>query len=257
MTGLDALGSPDWLQSTGGILTFKQRMRLAGRIYRELPLHLTHRVRSSLWRVLPSRGEVDHALGNRPDSVFSRKAEEVCLDLLGKPFFNHSIRAWIFGTALARRDDVELEPELFYVAAMLHDVGLGKGTYGCCFTYAGVEWTRSIGLKLHQPDENLELIASAISHHITPGLRVAEGGVHGVYLQRGTVLDLVGTRAVHLPKDFVCDTFVSYPALGIKTEGSSRWRAESALVRHGRAHHLQRWSRFSTLARLSPLPPRC
>ncbi len=156
--------------------------------------------------------------------------------------------------ALAERDDVEIDHDLLFIAAMLHDVGLCQPTYGRCFTGRGADLVTQLGRNELSADD-LAKTAAAITHHITPGLTVDQGRPLGYYLQAGSALDLGGLRAIHLPVHYVrrvCDT---RPLDGINIEAGSRWRAEADLVKHGRAHVLQRWARFSTASRLTPLPP--
>ena len=183
------------------------------------------------------------------------RAEEHAEQHLSTAMFHHSQRAWMLGRALSIRDGVDLDDELFFVATMLHDLGLCAPVYGRCFTLAGAHAVLDLGHGSSRTESDLERAADAICHHITPGLTVGEGGELGVYVQAGSTLDLGGLRAVHLPVDFVSEVFERYPTDGVKREVGARWRAESALVQHGRAHNLQRWTRFSLMARFGPLPP--
>lgn len=164
---------------------------------------------------------------------------------------NHSYRTWAFGHALAEVDNETLDCEIFFAAAMLHDVGLANPTYGRCFTDTGATAAARLGTTA----EEREVTASAVRHHITPGLDASQGGLHGLYLQRGALLDLSGVRAFHLPVQFVKAVCERWPMLDGHVEASARWRAESALVKGGRAHHLQTRSRFSLVARCTPIPP--
>jgi hypothetical protein len=64
-------------------------------------------------------------------SRLAREAEAACAeqtDLIAA----HSYRTWMFGTALARE---ELDRELFYCAALVHDWGATKPVAGEDFTY--------------------------------------------------------------------------------------------------------------------------
>lgn len=169
---------------------------------------------------------------------------------------NHSFRTWAFGRALAEVDGVGLDEDLFFAAAMLHDFGLSAPVYQRCFTITGAE--KLIELAAHSAIDPC-LIGSAadgIIRHITPALTLDEGGATGFYLQAGSMLDLGGLRAADLPRDFVYEISATvWPLLDIKREVGARWGAESAMVRRGRAQVLQRWVRFSTLPRFTPLPP--
>jgi hypothetical protein len=197
------------------------------------------------------------ALPPRPDSRLASSAEEACRDLLTEPMVNHSFRTWVFGCALAERDRRQLDPELFFVAAMLHDIGLGCPTFGECFTLAGARKVFDLADQSARGRDEVRPAAEAIAHHITPGLTVSVGGLLGFYLQGGSALDLGGLRAIDLPVDFVQEVSCTrWPSGAIGTEAGARWRAEAAMVKHGRADLLERWARFSALARTRPIPPR-
>jgi hypothetical protein len=247
------VGSPVWLDATGGILSRVQRVQLIGRTGREIPRVVTHRLGAEWWRRQPSRGACAFNWQEPPNSEIAELAAETCRANLSDAFVNHSFRAWAFGSALAERDGrlAELDGDVFFVAALLHDLGLFRSRYRCCFTRAGVDEVRNIAARTGR---DLDDAAGAISHHITPGLR-PKISTYARYLQRGSLLDLVGTRAIHLPKQFVLDVFDQYPSAGIRHEAGARWRAEAALVGGGRAHLVQRWGRISLMCRISPLPP--
>jgi hypothetical protein len=248
------VGSPAWLGATGGALARRERARLLLRIAAELPTVVVERVRVERWRRRASEGvsSIDPAVV--PRSAVALEAIAVCEKRLSPSFVNHSYRTWIFGLALAERDDAfgELDAEGFFVAAMLHDVGLGSPRFRCCFTLAGVEATQHLDA-LRSPVAR-GVVALAIADHITPGISRRTNPL-GFYLQRGSLLDLTGIRAAHLPRDFVSEAFERHPAGDIRAEVAARWRAEAVLVRHGRADLLQRCGRFGAMTRFSPLPP--
>ena len=51
----------------------------------------------------------------------------------------HSYRTWMFGLALAALDRAEIDRELFYCAALLHDYGIAEPTPGRDFTLGGAD----------------------------------------------------------------------------------------------------------------------
>ena len=246
--------SPQWLQATEGILTQGQRARLVGRLARELPMVLADRLAAAWWRRARSRGDPSELWDAQPTSDAALLAVRECEAGLTKAFVNHSYRTWMFGNALAKRDGHSLDAEQLFVAAMLHDLGLGHPTYRSCFTGAGVNGVRRIAHFIGRPDD-FENAARGISGHITPGLS-KKGNLYALYVQRGSMLDLVGTRAIHLPKQFVLDVYKHHCDEDIRYEAGARWHAEAAMVRHGRTDLIQRWGRMSLLCRLTPLPPK-
>ena len=62
-----------------------------------------------------------------PDSAIARRASERMADVAAPFLVNHSIRCYGWAVELARHDRLKFDPEILYVAAMLHDVGLVPG----------------------------------------------------------------------------------------------------------------------------------
>lgn len=251
----DILGAPEWLNETGGVID--SRRERAALVLHGLPdgaRYLGHRVRASWWRRGRSKAEFEESWFSIPDDEpYTAAALDICERQLGPQaaMTNHSFRTFLFARALARRDSAPFDERLLFAAAMLHDVGLAAPIYRRCFTGRGADAAGT--LPGCSPDQRA-IIASAVSHHITPGLKKA-GGPHALYIQRGSLLDLTGTRAIHLPRDFVQEVYLRYRPHDVKREAGARWCAEAAMVPHGRAHLLERYGRFRLVAKTSPLPP--
>ena len=64
------------------------------------------------------------ALAPPPDTALCTAAAEMAR-IASDPFlFNHVSRSYVFGTLTAQATGMSYDPELFYIAAMLHDLGL-------------------------------------------------------------------------------------------------------------------------------------
>lgn len=59
-----------------------------------------------------------------PDSALASEATEFIRSESGPLLFHHSRRVFLFGTLQGRRRGLEADPELLYVGAMFHDLGL-------------------------------------------------------------------------------------------------------------------------------------
>lgn len=249
-------GSHEWLRQTGGIVEGRRkRAAVALQIYRQLPRAAAQRLAAEWWRRRPSKGHIgfDWDTHQRSDPM-ERLARAAAEQLSSPPMVNHSWRTWVFGCALAERDGIEIDADLLFIAAMLHDAGLSQPTPGRCFTGRGADLAFELGDGL-VGDDQLTEVADAVTHHITPGLTLDDGGPLAFYLQAGSALDLGGLRAVHLPVDYVRRACDVWSVDDVNLEAGGRWRAEASAVRGGRADLLQRFARFSTLARLTPIPP--
>src|ERR1700684_2163757 len=59
-----------------------------------------------------------------PDSKLARKATELVRGTESPLLFNHSTRVYYFASLAGKRRGLKFDPELLYVAAMFHDMGL-------------------------------------------------------------------------------------------------------------------------------------
>ena len=138
MTGSpDDVGTHTWVERTGGLLTGAERRAL----FRPLAsAHVTNAVGrlSMLLRVNSGRRRARVAAGRlrRPDSVLTRAAEAEARRRLTPALLNHSYRTFAFGSALGALENLDVDGEVLFAAALLHDVGLVRPVDGVDFTRA-------------------------------------------------------------------------------------------------------------------------
>lgn len=59
-----------------------------------------------------------------PDSVLAREATELVREATSPLLYDHSRRVFLWGALRGREQGIDYDPELLYVAAMFHDLGL-------------------------------------------------------------------------------------------------------------------------------------
>src|SRR5215468_9572660 len=59
-----------------------------------------------------------------PDSKLAREATELVRDIEPALLFNHSTRVYYFGSLAGKRRGLKFDPELLYMGAIFHDMGL-------------------------------------------------------------------------------------------------------------------------------------
>jgi HD superfamily phosphodiesterase len=59
-----------------------------------------------------------------PDSTLAREATELVRDAASPLLFDHSRRVFLFGSLRGQYQGLDFDPELLYVGAMFHDLGL-------------------------------------------------------------------------------------------------------------------------------------
>ncbi|MEV7937730.1 HD domain-containing protein [Kitasatospora sp. NPDC088264] len=107
-----------------------------------------------------------------PDSRLAAEATELVRDATTELLYHHSRRVYLFGALQGRRRGLDFDPELLYLAAMFHDLGLGPEHHasGRRFEVDGAEAAAAF-LRGHGVDERrVRLVWEAIALHTTPGI---------------------------------------------------------------------------------------
>ncbi|MDQ1620521.1 MAG: hypothetical protein QOE19_3090 [Actinomycetota bacterium] len=245
------LGTHPWVERSGGRLTAAERRSLLR------PLASTHATnavgRLSMLLRLNSGRRAPITLGQRPppDSVLTRAAEGLARRRLSAALLNHSYRTYVFGAALGELDDLDVDRELLFAAALLHDVGLPTPVPQIDFTRASARVARGVAEDVGLSTAATDILRTAITLHHSPGVTMAHGPV-AYLLSAGAGLDVAGLRSWQLPPEMLATVTAAHPRLGFKREFASAFRAEAARVPRGRAAFLRRYGAFDLAIRAAP-----
>jgi hypothetical protein len=194
--------------------------------------------------------DLDFATVRPPDSRLARLAEEAAEEQ-SIHVKGHGYRTWAYGTALATLDRNELDPEVFYVASLLHD-------YGVADVVAGEDFVLRSATRAEQcfADAGLEeavalAAADSITVHSTAGITAERDGP-GFYVQAGASLDLAGLRCGDLPRSYFADVHTAHPRDGVTPAFVNHIAAEARTNPDGRFAQLRRCG-FTVLLRTNPL----
>jgi hypothetical protein len=236
----ERLGGLAWTRRTGGRLTAAERRRLLGVLAKGQAESLLGRAKLAFRRLPAGAHDVDARSFEPPDSRLARGAEQACAEQPAA-IVGHSYRTWMFGLALAAVDAVELDAELFYCAALLHDYGIVTPTPGRDFTLGSADRTLACANAAGVASERSATMADAICVHSTPGVQLDRDGPLGCYIQWGAMLDGVGLRMWDVTAANVQEIVRRHPrGDGFKRELASMMRAEAAAVPGGRFALLMR-----------------
>lgn len=128
-----------------------------------------------------------------PDSTLAKETTELVRDVATELIYHHSRRVYLFGALRGERDGVAYDPELLYVGAMFHDLGLTE-TYRRTdqrFEIDGADEARRF-LRSHGiADEAAEKVWTAIALHTTPEIPLHMGPEIAL-VTRGVEHDVLG-----------------------------------------------------------------
>ncbi len=147
-----------------------------------------------------------------PDSPLARDAADLVRGILDDLLWDHSHRVYLFGALRGRAKGRPADPELLYVGALFHDVGLVEGhrSPDLRFEVDGAHAAAAF-LSAHGIDErDVEKVWDAVALHTTPGIPEHKGPeVAGVTL--GVELDVLGIGLDELPEDVRRSIVADFP----------------------------------------------
>ena len=107
-----------------------------------------------------------------PDSKLAQEATQLIRDTEPPLLFHHSTRVYLWGALAGIRKKLKFDPELLYIGAMFHDIGLTKQYSSATerFEVDGANAARAF-LKQHGiPETSIDVVWDAIALHTTPGI---------------------------------------------------------------------------------------
>jgi HD superfamily phosphodiesterase len=107
-----------------------------------------------------------------PDSRLARDATELIRNVESDLLYNHSLRTYAFGALQGDRLGLSYDPELLYIGAMFHDIGLVEGHRSAHdrFEVDGANAAREFLLGHGVTGDTVRVVWDAIALHTTPGI---------------------------------------------------------------------------------------
>jgi hypothetical protein len=107
-----------------------------------------------------------------PDTKLARAATELVRDSTSDLIYNHSRRVFWFGSLQGRNRDLSFDPELLYIGAMFHDLGLNEQfrDSGRRFEVESADEARRFLRGHGVPEDSVRRVWTAIALHTTPGV---------------------------------------------------------------------------------------
>jgi hypothetical protein len=105
-----------------------------------------------------------------PDSALAGDATEFVQDVSTQLLFDHSRRVFLWGSLLGQRLGLAPDPELLYVGAMFHDIGLVDGHRSAHerFEIDGANAARAFLERHGLPEDRVMTVWESIALHTTP-----------------------------------------------------------------------------------------
>ena len=251
----NAVGTIEWTRRTGGRLESAERRRLVADLARVHVDNVLGRGSALLHLNSGRRAVVSPERLVPPDSPLTRAAEDAASRMLTPSLLNHSHRAYRFGRALGDLEGLEVDDELLFAAALLHDTGLvltdGSADGSADFTLGSARVARDVAARVGLSSRASETMQTAITMHYSPRVSL-DVGPEAYLLAAGAGVDVAGLRSWELPRTVLEDAVRLHPREGFKVYFTKAWSVEAARVPRGRAQLLKRYGAFSAAIALAP-----
>ena len=128
-----------------------------------------------------------------PDSKLVREATELVRDTESPLLFNHSTRVYFFASLAGKRRGLKFNPELLYIGAIFHDMGLTPkySSKSDRFEVDGANSARAFLRQHNISQQDIDTVWTAIALHTTPGIPQYMHPVVAL-LPNGVEMDVLG-----------------------------------------------------------------
>jgi len=155
-----------------------------------------------------------------PDTLAARGALSLAREYQSPAITAHALRSWLWAEAFALVDGIaDIDHELLYVAAVLHDIGTVTEfdnhtiSYEHAGGHVGVALTAGAGW----PAGRRRRVLDVVVRHNWPGVDPAFDA-EGYLLETATALDISGARPDDLPAGFVREVLAAHPRGALAAE---------------------------------------
>jgi len=155
-----------------------------------------------------------------PDTLAARGALELARQYQSPAITAHALRSWLWAEAFARIDGIgEVDHELLYVAAVLHDIGTVTAfdNHTVSYEHAGGHVAVALTAGAGWPVERRARALDVIVRHNWPRVDPAMDA-EGYLLEVATGLDISGARPEALPEAFRREVLAVYPRGALAAE---------------------------------------
>ena len=209
-----ALGTLEWGKKNNGVLTRIERVHFLRNMAFLAAREVTDVIRAKLGLLKPVNLELSDLAP--PDTRMVEDAEEFARDTHTQDLLAQGYRSYYFGAMLAAYRKLKYDREVYFTAAILHDIGLTESRIAplkqCCFAVSGGRQARDFLLNKDHPAVKAQIVGDAISAHLNLHLPVRKYGAVASLVAKGAVCDLFGFEKRRLPEKFKSDLLRTYPA---------------------------------------------
>jgi HD domain-containing protein len=150
------------------------------------------------------------------DSKIAQQAEQLAREASPRYLFNHALRTYLFGSLIGRANGWKFDPELLFLACILHDLGLTERfATDLPFEIAGAEAAAHFLREQNVTEERAGVVWDGIAMH--PSVIGAYKRPEVRLVGAGAGADVVGPNSREIPDPIRDEVVEAVPRLGFKT----------------------------------------
>ena len=164
-----------------------------------------------------------------PSTAAAVAALEAASAYQSPALLNHSVRAYLWAAADGMTRGIDFDPELLYVAAMFHDIGLVPvfDSHTVAFEEAGGQVARVFAAGAGWPAERRERLSEVIIRHMWPQVDLSMDP-EGHLLARSTAAEIAGRNLDDWADSFKAEVLERYPRLDLPRDFLASFQAQAA-----------------------------
>jgi hypothetical protein len=154
-----------------------------------------------------------------PVTPAAEAALSVATRFCSPALLNHAIRSYLWGAMYGTAHGIAFDDELYFVAALLHDIGLTEAfdSHRLPFEEAGGQLAWVFGVAAGWPAERAARVSEIIMLHMRDDVAPADDPESHM-LQVATGWEVAGRRPEEFPPDARAEVLARYPRLGFGAE---------------------------------------
>lgn len=152
-----------------------------------------------------------------PDSALVKQATELVREISDDLLLNHCYRTYLFGCILGHQDGLKFDREVFYLASIMHDIGLSEkhAEDPGSFEYVGAKIAHQFCLDHEYEADKAALVHDAIALHTAIGIAHKQDPEIAL-VHYGAGVDVIGIRYDEIPPNTLQEILEQYPRMDFK-----------------------------------------
>jgi hypothetical protein len=154
-----------------------------------------------------------------PQTPAATAALSVATRFYSPALLSHCVRSYLWGAAYATAHGIAVDDELYYVSAMLHDIGLTDSfdSHRIHFEQVGGDLAWVFGVAAGWPEDRAARASEIIVLHMRDDVAATVDPESHV-LQVATAWDVAGRRPEEFPPELRAEILGRYPRIGFGAE---------------------------------------